>query len=169
MPRKRSKTHPAASLQRIDRRIQEHESDAYGLRAKLPDPSACPSCGAMYREGRWVWGHPPVDAHASKCPACRRIEDGCPAGSVTLSGAFQAEHRDEVLGLVNNVEEREKQDHPLKRIASIADTEDGGLEVTTTDARLARGIGDALHHAYDGELDYDYTEVENLFRVRWTR
>ena len=43
------------------------------------------------------------------------------------------------------------------------------LVVKTTNARLARGIGEALEHAYRGELDYRFTEAENVLRVGWKR
>lgn len=168
MRRRRSKTHPAASQPR-DRQPKEHESDAYGLRGKLPDPTTCTSCGVIYRDGRWAWGAPPADAHRTRCPACRRIEDDCPAGLVSVAGAFAAAHAEELQRLARHVEEREKKEHPLKRIMRIREQEGGGFEIATTDARLARGIGEALHHAYQGELDYRFTEVENVLRVHWTR
>jgi hypothetical protein len=47
--------------------------------------------------------------------------------------------------------------------------EDDGVLITTTDIHLARGIGEALHHAYQGELEYHYNEQENLLRVVWAR
>jgi NMD protein affecting ribosome stability and mRNA decay len=166
---KRSRTHQAASLPRTDRRIEEHESDTYGLKGKLPDPTACTSCGAMYRNGRWIWGAPPADANPTLCPACRRIQDDYPAGLVLVEGEFARSHREEIRGLARNLEEREKQEHPLKRIMRYTEPEDGPLEITTTDAHLARGIGEALHHAYQGELDYQYTDAENLLRVHWRR
>ncbi len=169
MERERSKSHPAASPRRTDRLLQEHESDTYGLRGKLPDPTACTGCGVMYRAGRWMWGAPPADAHQVLCPACRRIEDDYPAGLLVIEGEFAAAHADEIRGLVHNVEERERQDHPLKRVMRIDEREGGGLEIPTTDARLARGLGDALHHAYQGELDYHFTDAENLLRVHWRR
>jgi hypothetical protein len=167
--RKRVKTHPAASLPRTDRRIKDHEGDAYAAREKLPDPTACVSCGAMYRGGRWVWGAAPADAHPTVCPACRRIEEDHPAGLVLAEGEFAASHRKEIRGLVRHVEDRDKKEHPLKRIMRIEEGERGRLEIATTDARLARGIGDALHHAYQGKLDYHFTEAENLLRVHWRR
>jgi hypothetical protein len=43
------------------------------------------------------------------------------------------------------------------------------LVVKTTNARLARGIGEALEHAYKGDLDYRFTEAENVLRVDWKR
>jgi hypothetical protein len=169
MRRKRVKTHRARSLPRTDRRIEEHESDAYGLPEKLPEPTACTVCGALYRDGRWTWGAPPADAHRTLCPACRRIEDDYPAGLVVVEGEFGMSHGQEIRGLVQNIEEREKKEHPLKRIMRVTEREGGGLEIATTDARLARGIGEALHHAYQGDLDYHFTDKENLLRVHWRR
>lgn len=169
MKRTRSKTHGARSLPRTDRRIQQHEGDTYRLTGKLADPTACTSCGALYRKGRWSWGSAPVDAQRTVCPACRRIEDDYPAGVVIVEGGFAASHAEEIRSLAVNVEERERREHPLKRIIRIAKQEDGGLQISTTDAHLARGIGDALHHAYRGELDYHFTDPENLLRVHWSR
>jgi hypothetical protein len=169
MRRTRSKTHPAASLPRTDRRIQEHEADSYGSKGKLPDPTACPECRALYRDGRWTWGSPPVDAHPSKCPACRRIEDRLPAGIVVVEGEFAQTHRAELEGRIRHVEERERAEHPLKRIIAIEDRDTGGFEVSTTDARLARGIGAALHAAYQGEVEYRFAEADGLTRVYWRR
>ena len=34
---------------------------------------------------------------------------------------------------------------------------------------LERSIGDALYHAYEGELDYEYTDEANILRVSWER
>lgn len=45
---------------------------------------------------------------------------------------------------------------------------DGAVLVTTTDIHLARRLGEALHHAYQGELEYHYNPDENLLRVHWT-
>jgi hypothetical protein len=148
--------------------VYDRQLDAYGIRGKLPDPTTCSSCGAIYRDGRWAWGSPPADAHRVRCPACRRIEDDYPAGLVTISGEFAAAHADEIRNLARNVEEREKQEHPLKRIMAI-EAGEGRLVVKTTDAKLARGIGEALHHAYHGELDYVMSEAENVLRVEWKR
>lgn len=169
MRRNRSKIHSAASHPRIDRLLQQREGDTYGLRGKLPDPTVCTGCNALYRAGRWTWGAPPADAHQALCPACRRTQDDYPAGVIVVEGAFAASHLDEIRGLARNVEEREKKSHPLKRIMRLSEPESGRLEITTTDARLARGIGDALHSAYEGELEYEYTEAANLLRVRWHR
>jgi len=165
---KRGTTQGSFPAQRRNRLIREREHDPYKLRGKLPDPTACPECGAMYRGGRWVWGAPPVDAHLAFCPACQRIRDDYPAGLLMLAGAFAREHRAEILGLARNLEQREQGEHPLKRIMTIHDEGDGIL-IATTDAGLARNIGDALRDAYEGDLEYRYTEEGTLLRVSWRR
>jgi hypothetical protein len=169
MKRERSNQHPAASQPRPRRRIHEEPHDVYGLRGKLPEPTKCPTCSAVYGQGRWTWVSAPFGAHETECPACRRIRDDYPAGIVTIAGDFVARHRDEIDNLVRNVEEREKTEHALKRIFGILEQEDGSLCIPTTDARLARGIGRALHSAYQGELDEPEPQVEGLIRVHWRR
>jgi NMD protein affecting ribosome stability and mRNA decay len=165
--RSRSKA-PQVEGQRRDRLIQEREHDTYKLRSKLPDPTVCPRCRATYRDGRWTWEAAPADAHEAVCPACHRIADRYPGGTLVLAGDFLRDHRDEMLGLARNVEERERAHHPLKRIIEI---DEGGEEVciTTTDPHLARGIGDAVERAYGGELSYTYTEESNELRLSWRR
>jgi hypothetical protein len=168
MRRQRSKTHPAASILRENARKKPLRSDPYALRGKLADPSSCTECHAIYRAGRWAWGAPPADAARVVCPACRRIADGYPAGVVHLSGDYAAAHRVELVQLVRHVEERERAEHALKRIIAIREV-DTGLEITTTDAKLARGIGTALRRAHDGVLHASATSRENLVRVSWER
>jgi hypothetical protein len=56
----------------------------------------------------------------------------------------------------------------MKRIMAIRD-ENEDILITTTNPGLARTIGDALQRAYEGELDYQYTEEGNILRVRWKR
>jgi NMD protein affecting ribosome stability and mRNA decay len=153
---------------RRDRMVQETRHDPYQAKHKLHEPTVCPQCGAVYHEGRWQWLARPAGAHEEACPACRRTDDDYPAGFVTIEGSFFKEHRRELLQLVRNEEARAKAEHPLKRIMKVDDRDDGIL-VTTTDIHLARGIGEALHHAYQGELEYHYNEQENLLRVVWAR
>jgi hypothetical protein len=156
------------SMVRLDRRICEREHDPYKARRKLADPSACTQCRAVYRDGRWQWGRAPVTAHPIVCPACQRIRDDCPAGLLTLAGKFHLEHRPEILGLLRHVEEREAKQRALKRIMAVEEIGEE-IQVTTADASLARNLGDALHHAYQGDLDYTYPEEGGILRVRWQR
>lgn len=153
---------------RHDRMIQELVHDPYKSKRKLAEPTACPNCGAVFQQGRWTWNERATNAEEAICPACHRIHDRVPAGFLTLAGEFLIQHKDEILNLVRNLEQREKAQHPLKRIMSI---EDQGQDVliTFTDPHLARGVGEAVQHAYAGELDFEYTEEDNMLRVNWTR
>lgn len=153
---------------RHDRLIEEARNDPYRAIRKPPEPTVCPQCSAVFHEGRWQWIAKPANAHEELCPACRRIAEELPAGFVSIGGPFFQQNRDELLNLIRNEEARAKAEHPLKRIMKIEDEADG-LLVTTTEIHLARGIGEALHHAYQGELEFHYNENENLLRVVWER
>ncbi len=153
---------------RQDRLLREREHDPYKIREKLPEPTVCPECRAVYHDGRWQWSAAPAGANQAPCPACHRVRDKCPAGFLTLTGEFFAAHKDEILNLVRNIEEREKAQHPLKRIMAV-DEQDGGMLITFTDPQLARSAGQAVQHAYKGDLDFSYQEEEYLLRVYWSR
>ena len=148
---------------RHDRLLQEQVHDAYKVKGKLPEPSVCAQCGAVFHDGRWQWSKAPTGAHETTCPACHRIHDEFPAGYLTLRGKFFLEHHDEIMNLVHNEEKRERAEHPLKRIMAVERKGDEVL-VTTTDIHLARSMGDALHHAYQGNLEYHYNPEQNLLR-----
>ncbi len=149
-------------------RSANDEVDPYRMTAKPPEGTACPKCKASFHNGRWTWQQAEKDAHEVVCPACHRINDQFPAGYVTIKGEFFKEHRDEIIHLIENHEKKEKAARPLQRIMAIAETR-GGTEVTTTDSHLARGIAEALHDAYKGDLKLKYSRDENLLRASWKR
>ena len=151
-----------------DAGVTGRNDDPYRHAAKPPEPTVCPECSAVFTEGRWAWGDAPDEANEHLCPACQRIQDRFPAGYVTLKGAFFEEHRDEIVALIKNHEKKEKAERPLQRIMAI-DKKGDTLEVTTTDSHLARGIAEALHDAYKGELKLRYSRDENLLRATWRR
>ncbi len=159
----------ARRVPRTDRLIREHVHDPYKTRLKLPEPTVCPECGAVFHKGRWQWAEiMPTDAHEEMCQACHRTKDKYPAGTLTLAGGFIDDHKDEILHLVRNQEELEKGEHPLHRIMDIEE-EPGRIVVSTTDIHLPRRIGEALHKAYEGELDFRYEAEAYFLRVNWTR
>jgi len=146
----------------------DRDPDPYLAKRKISGPAACPECGAAYVNGRWVWQEVPSDAKDHLCPACQRVHDNVPGGYVTLRGGYVATHESEIMNLVTNVEERERKEHPLKRLMET-EKRDGDTVITVTDAHLARAIGEALHHAHQGELDIQYTKDDAVARVYWSR
>ena len=154
--------------ERKDRQIEETVHDPYRERYKPEGSAFCPQCNAVFHDGRWQWSEKRDNAFAHPCPACRRIKDAYPAGYVTLSGEFAAEHAKEIMGLVNNEEAQAKAEHPLERIMETR-AEDGKTIITTTGIHVARRIGEALHHAWKGRLDIKYLPDECLVRILWER
>lgn len=43
------------------------------------------------------------------------------------------------------------------------------LEITTTNEKLTQRIGKAIHKAYDGTIEYKFSEDNKLARVNWHR
>lgn len=152
---------------RKDRLLRERVHDTYKIRGKLREPTSCPECGAVYHEGRWRWESAPAEAHQQICPACQRVRDRYPGGSMSATGPFVTAHREEVVRIARNQEKRAKSEHPLERIIDVENHEDS-LLITTTNAHLARAIGEALHHAHHGELDFHYVEETDFLAVKWS-
>lgn len=148
--------------------ISESEHDPYRLHAKLAEPAACPQCHAVFHEGRWQWTAVPPEAAEVECPACRREREHFPAGYVKVEGRFFQAHRAEIMALIKHRAERARDEHPMQRVMGIDD--DGErIVVRTTETHLARAIGDALHDAYKGELEFHYEKGQELLRVQWKR
>jgi hypothetical protein len=146
----------------------EAPHDPYEARGKYREPARCGDCGAIFHGGRWSWGEAAQGSRDVLCPACHRIRDKLPAGILTLEGAFVDAHRDELTRLAFNEETREKAGHPLHRIMAL-DEGPERLGVATTDIHLARRIGEAVRHAYQGELELAYGKHEYSLRARWRR
>ena len=147
---------------------REFVHDTYKLRKKLPEPTVCNRCGAVFHKGHWSWAVRPARAHESICPACHRLADNYPAGILQMSGPFLKTHREELLNAIRHQEREAKREHPLSRLIGVKDTK-AGLVVTTTDMHLPRRIGEALWHAYHGELKLHYADDARLLRVTWKR
>jgi hypothetical protein len=142
--------------------------DPYKRVQKLPEPSFCRQCGAVYHAGRWQWGPHASDAHEVLCQACHRTNDKYPAGVLTLSGSSVAANSGELQRIARHQEASEKQDHPLNRIIDIEQTADG-LVVNTTDIHLPARIGKAIKRAFRGTLDEHFDEAGYFVRVNWRR
>ena len=153
---------------RTDRLLQEHIHDPYKTRRKPSEPSVCPVCNAVYRNGRWQWADAwPMDAHLELCQACRRSKDNYPAGVLSLKGEKVTQHKTEMLNLVHHLEAKERTEHPMHRIMRIEE-HPNRLVISTTDVHLPRRLAQAIHHAYKGTLDRKYDKEGCFVRVNWT-
>ncbi len=154
---------------RLDRTIQPKTYDPYNKGKKSTEGIYCPQCRALYQHGRWKWpdkGDTFREPHL--CSACRRIKDRFPAGEVLVSGKYLNRHRNEIVNLIQNVITEEENRSPLKKVISLT-SENGTIRVSLTDDHLARHIGEALHKAYNGDLEVKYSEGERFVRLYWHR
>jgi NMD protein affecting ribosome stability and mRNA decay len=151
-----------------ERAYDQRNADAYQSRGKYQEPSVCTGCGAIFKKGHWAWGIVQADAHKHLCPACQRVHDRVPAGVVTITGEFFAQHQQEILNLLHNIEAKEKSQHPLQRIMNIT-MEDHGATVSLTDFHITKGIVEALQHAYQGEGEVQFADKDGVMRGRWQR
>lgn len=166
---KASRFHTLGTHEQARGGVGEKDHDSYRLRAKPPEPTWCPDCGAVYEEGRWQWKERVASsAPGLVCSACQRIRDDFPAGYVRIEGEFALEHREELMQLVQHRAEHARAEHPMQRIMATQ-MDERHILLTTTDIHLARDIGEALHRAYQGELTLRYSDDENLVRVHWHR
>lgn len=144
--------------------------DPYMNKAEPEDGSTCRKCGAVYRDKRWSLKAKAPAAEKEKvlCPACQKIKDKFAEGFVTLQGEFLKEHKEEILNLVRNKEERSMHTNPLHRIIEIKER-NGKVEITTTTDKLAQRLGQVLKKTYSGEVEYKWSSDVKLARVVWTR
>ena len=150
-------------------------SDVYLPKRGLKEASLCSACGALYRNKRWYTGEEALKAAREEtglnkvlCPACQRIEDGNPAGIVTLSGAYLAKHARDIINEVKHVEAKSMVKNPLGRIMEVKEDRNT-ITISTTEDKLAQKVGREIFKAHHGELHYQWSHEENLVRVNWTR
>jgi len=153
---------------RRDRLVKEKRHDAYQTSSKWPEPTICTDCGSLFQGGRWTWNSASVPANRIVCPACQRIADNYPAGYIEITGTFFPLRRNELLNLIRNEEQSEKNERPMERIISITESAEQTM-VTTTGVHIARRIGEALARAYQGDFSFQYGDGEKIIRVYWHR
>ena len=127
---------------RRDWLMHEHIHDSCKTPHKLPEPTVCPDCRAVFHEGRWQWiTTAPNGAHQTSCQASHLASDNYPTGVITLSGGYVQQHRDELLQMARNREVEEKQTHPLHRIMSIEEHSDSSIPPADAQNRsIARAL-----------------------------
>jgi len=139
------------------------------------ETAICRKCSAVYYNKRWY-----IDGEILKkynlqviekvlCPACRKIRDRFPGGIIRLHGEFLNKHKEEIMNLIKNEEERARGFNPLERIIDISDTDNGVVEITTTNEKLAQRIVRSLERAYHGEVSYRWSHDTKLLRAEWVR
>ena len=143
------------------------QHDTYARRAKSAEAFVCDRCGVVNHGGRWYWGAPPLtDEHGGLCPACERILDRYPAGTIRIPAELLREHEG-IHALIRNVEELEKAEHPLERLMDVEETPEGELVVTTTGIHLARAITGRLERVFHRDSRIRYPEEQHLLYVDW--
>lgn len=170
LPMKRGAIMDKARLKQHERLYKSKRVDPYQTEERTQGLFKCEQCGAFELEGRWVWENPAEHntADSTTCPACRRINNQAPAGTILMTGSFVMEHREEITNLIRNTESAEKQTHALERLIDIQEQDDG-LMVLTTGEHLANRIGHALKAAYKGETSYTYSDRRTHLAVDWHR
>jgi len=148
------------------RRVEPKQHDTYKARSKPVGTTVCPACGVVLRAGKWSWTTPAGDARKGTCPACRRIHNGYPAGTIELLGEGIAPYRIEIGRPIRSIEAREKAEHPLERLMTMK-VEPDGLRIETTGLHLARSIASAVKRRFHGHVQITYPEGENRVRVTW--
>jgi hypothetical protein len=115
---------------------------------------------------RWTLRAPPLaQTRSGRCPACQRIADHAPAGTLRIPATFLAQ-RDEVLNLIRNVEEQERAEHPLERVMGV-DEQGGRMTVTTTGIHIARQIANKLARRFHRKAHVRYADEESRIDVDW--
>lgn len=169
---------------KVPREVRKHtrdkvysENDPY-LPPKgkgLVGVAICKDCTSVYQNKKWF-----LDAKMYKekkglkrvnwvtCPACKKTKENVPNGVVKLKGDFLKQHKEEIMNLIQNEDERSKKYNPLKRIMKIQD-KGSEVEVHTTSAKLAQRIGSILFKAYSGQVEYKKHENAKFMRVEWRR
>jgi len=149
--------------------------DPYLLQDVRYESAVCKRCHAVYQNKRWNMDEELFQKMNEwkgmkkvLCPACQKIKDKFPGGIVTLKGDFLREHKDEIMNLIKNEEERAMGFNPLERIMEISSIE-GGMELKTTNEKLAQRIGKSVYRAYQGRVGYKWSQDTKLLRVEWER
>lgn len=166
-----TRKHHATTL----RKSMDTSNDPYIVRSKSNVMAVCKKCHTVYFKKRWyideeLYQKKILMKKVEKvlCPACLKIKENFPGGIVKIKGAFLNKHKQEIINLVKNEEEKAKGFNPLERIIKINEI-DEGLEVTTTNEKLAQRIGRSLRKSYQGRVEYKWSHDTKLLRVEWER
>jgi NMD protein affecting ribosome stability and mRNA decay len=151
-------------------------ADPYLPRGASKKVSVCSGCRAVYMNKRWyadealfISSLSSPDTVKMACPACLKIRDNFPGGIVTLKGDYVLPHKQDLMNLVKNEEERARGFNPLERVMSIRENGHGNIVISTTNEKLAQRLGRAIKKAFHGEVTYQWSHDNKLARVDWIR
>jgi len=153
---------------------KEHpQHDPYAMLKAPKGPAICRKCLAIYADKRWHFDEVQAAKMAASprtqklvCPACQKIKDDYPEGTVTLKWSHLQDYEAELRGLIANVEKRAVSVNPLDRVMKIVKRKKD-LEVQTTNDRLAQRLGRALVRSYKGKAAYMWAHRDMMLRVTW--
>lgn len=160
--------------QKTTKKAIDTYTDPYLPKKGPHDMARCKECNAIYHNKRWSLDEEPYKKRGNNkktllvlCPACQKIRDKYPEGFVTLKGDYLKEHKQDILNLIKNEQERAIGLNPLERIIELKDRGDI-IDISTTNEKLAQRIGKKVHKACQGELEIKWTK-DKITRVVWQR
>jgi NMD protein affecting ribosome stability and mRNA decay len=152
------------------------EDDPYLPAGGRHEMAVCATCKAIYKNKRWFYDEDMYREHYSKetthrvtCPGCQKVQDHYYEGVLTLEGEFLAQHKDEIVTLINREAAKVSQKNPLDRVIQTVPEGSDRLIVETTTEKLAQRLGKAVYRAYKGHLDFRWSHMNKFVRVYWSR
>lgn len=143
------------------RRVSGNGLDPYADAKKMEGASICTTCRAVNERGKWRWSAAPKGASSVLCPACRRIEDRCPAHLLRLDGV-PADQQAELVAMIHNAADEEARLHPIERLMWLEQRKDR-IEVALTGVHIARRLRAAIARSWRGrfasKLSVEQTEL----------
>ena len=157
--------HPGQKKDR-PRGVAQRNPEVYRKATKPSGAQRCTECGLVEYRGRWSRRAPGrLRLADGLCPACRRVRERYPAGTVRVPKKLCGD-RDALVRLIRNTEKAEAAEHPLERLMDIKES-GGNLVVTTTGVHLARQVAHQLARQFHRKPHFRYAEGESLVRVDW--
>ncbi len=157
------------------RKSMDSTADPYLTAEKINGDAVCKKCQAVYHNKRWSADQDlyknikeQKNIHLVLCSACRKVKDNFPGGILKIKGDFYSEHEEDIMNLIRNEEKRAQGFNPLERIMEISTTP-AGVEITTTNEKLTQKIGKSIQRAYQGRLQYKWSDGTKLLRAEWQR
>jgi hypothetical protein len=137
---------------------------------RLPEPSACERCGAIFSHR--VWRRLPTSSHDrlagarwTVCPACKQVDAQSGFGRIRIRGDAARAQEPLIRRRIANVAERAAASQPERRIVSC-EWDGDDLEVLTTSQKLAHRVVHELKKLLGGKPIYRWSDDRSL-SVTW--